>query len=89
MDFIEKLLLSSRFDTILVIIDLITKQAISIPAHNTIIFIDLTCLFVLYIFFKYSILSHVTSDYDLNFISNFFCSLGIVKVTGKGYSDIG
>ena len=38
MDFIEKLPSSSGFDTILVIVDWLTKQAIFIPAHNTIFF---------------------------------------------------
>ena len=36
MDFIEKLLSSSRFNIILVIVDQLTKQAIFIPAHDTI-----------------------------------------------------
>ena len=36
MDFIKKLLSSSRFDTILVIVDWLTKQAIFIPTYNTI-----------------------------------------------------
>jgi len=75
MDFIEKLLSSSRFDTILVIVDQLTKQAIFIPAHDTIIFTDLAHLFVLYVFSKHSILSHVTSDRDSEFVLNFFYSL--------------
>jgi len=41
MDFIKKLLSFSRFDTILVIVDWLTKQAIFIPAHNTITSTDL------------------------------------------------
>ena len=41
MDFIKKLLSSSGFDTILVIVDQLTKQAIFIPAHNTITSTDL------------------------------------------------
>ena len=45
MDFIEKLLSSSRFDTILVIVDWLTKQVIFIPAHDTI-----TSVCPLYIF---------------------------------------
>jgi len=76
MDFIKKLLSSSRFDTILVIVDQLTKQAIFIPAHDTIMSADLACLFVLHMFSKYSIPSHVTSDRDLEFVSNFFRSLG-------------
>ena len=77
MDFIEKLLSSSRFDTILVIVDQLTKQVIFIPAHNTIMSTDLACLFVLHVFSKHSVPSHVTSDRGLEFVSNFFRSLGI------------
>ena len=72
MDFIEKLPSSSRFDTILVIVNWLTKQAIFIPAHDTITSVDLACLFVLHMFFKHSIPSHVTSDRGLEFVSNFF-----------------
>jgi len=75
MDFIEKLLSFSRFDTILVIVDQLTKQVIFIPAHNTIMSTDLACLFVFYVFSKHSILSYVTSNRGLEFVSNFFQSL--------------
>jgi len=40
MDFIEKLLLFSKFDTILVIVNWLTKQAIFISAHGTITIIN-------------------------------------------------
>ena len=76
MDFIEKLPSSSRFDTILVIVDWLTKQAIFIPAHDTITSADLACLFVLHVFSKHGVPSHVTSDRGLEFVSNFFQSLG-------------
>ena len=76
MDFIKKLLLSSRFDTILVIVDWLTKQTIFIPVHNTIMSVDLACLFVLHMFSKHGISSHVTSDRGSEFVSNFFWSLG-------------
>ena len=72
MDFIKKLPSSSRFDTILVIVDRLTKQAIFIPAHDTIMSADLTCLFVLHVFSKHDIPFHVTSDRGLEFVSNFF-----------------
>jgi len=78
MDFIEKLSSSSRFDTILVTVNQLTKQVIFIPAHNTIMSSDLACLFILHVFFKHSISSHVTSDKDLEFVSNFFYSLDTV-----------
>ena len=76
MDFIEKLPSSSGFDTILVIVNQFTKQAIFIFAHNTITSMDLACLFVLHVFSKYGVPSHVTSDRGLEFVSNFFQSLG-------------
>ena len=76
MDFIEKLLLSSRFDTILVIVDRLTKQVIFIPAHDTITSADLARLFVLHVFSKHGVPSHVTSNRGSEFVSNFFRSLG-------------
>ena len=36
---------------------------------------DLAYLFVLYVFSKHSIFSHVTFNRGLEFVSNFFCSL--------------
>jgi len=77
MDFIEKLLLFSGFDTILVIVDQFTKQAIFIFAHDTITSVDLVCLFVLHMFSKHGIPSHVISNRGSEFVSNFFHSLGI------------
>jgi len=59
MDFIEKLLSFFWFDTILVIADWLTKQAIFIPAHDTITSSDLACLFILHVFSKHSVPSHV------------------------------
>jgi len=76
MNFIEKLPSSSRFDTILVIVDQLTKQTIFIPADDTITSTDLAYLFVLHMFSKHSIPSHVTSNRGLEFVSNFFRSLG-------------
>jgi len=76
MDFIEKLPSSSRFDTILVIVDWLTKQTIFIPAYNTIMSMDLARLFVLHVFSKHSVPSHITSDRGSEFVSNFFRSLG-------------
>ena len=57
-------------------INRLTKQAIFILAHNTITFADLAHLFVLHVFSKHSVPSHITSDRGLEFVSNFFQSLG-------------
>ena len=76
MDFIKKLSFSSEFDIILVIVDQLTKQAIFIPAHDTITFTDLVYLFILYMFSKHGISSYIISDRGSEFVSNFFHSLG-------------
>jgi len=76
MDFIKKLSLFSRFNTILVIVNWLTKQAIFIPTHDTIMSTDLAHLFVLYVFSKHGISSHITSNRSLEFVLNFFYSLG-------------
>jgi len=76
MDFIKKLPSFSGFDIILVIVDRLTKQAIFIPVHDTITSADLARLFVLHVFSKHGIPSHVTSNRGSEFVSNFFQSLG-------------
>jgi len=76
IDFIEKLPSSSVFDTILVIVDWLTKQAIFISTHDTIMSMNLAHLFILHVFSKYGVPSHVISDRGSEFVSNFFQSLG-------------
>jgi len=76
MDFIEKLPSSSGFDAILVIVDRLSKQAIFIPTHDTITSAELARLFVIHVFSKHGVLSHVMSDRGSEFVSYFFRSLG-------------
>jgi len=76
MDFIEKLPSSSSFDTILVIVDCLSKQAIFIPTHDTITSAELARLFVIHVFSKHGVPSHVMSDRGSEFVSHFFYSLG-------------
>jgi len=76
MDFIEKLPSSSGFNTILIIVDRLLKQAIFIPTHDTITSAELARLFVIHVFLKYRVPSHVTSDRGSEFVSHFFRSLG-------------
>ena len=76
MDFIEKLPSSSGFNTILVIVDHLSKQAIFVPTHNTITLAELAYLFVIYVFSKHRVLSNITSDHGSEFVSHFFHSLG-------------
>ena len=76
MDFIEKLPPSSEYDTILVIVDRLTKQSIFVPTVDTITAPMLAQLFVLHVFSKHGVPSHVTSDHGSEFVSSFFWTLG-------------
>jgi len=76
MDFIKKLTFSSSFNTILVIVDCLSKQAIFIPTHDTITSVELVCLFVIHVFSKHRVPSHVISNRGSEFVSHFFHSLG-------------
>ena len=75
MDFIEKLPMSNGSDMILVIVDCLTKQSIFILTVNTITSPMLAKLFILHVFSKHGIPSHVTSDQGSEFVSAFFHSL--------------
>ena len=76
MDFIEQLPSSSGFTAILVIIDQLSKQAIFIPTHDTITSPELAQLFLLHVFAKHGVPTHVTSDPGSEFVLHFFRSLG-------------
>ena len=78
MDFIEKLPISNGSDTILVIIDHLTKQSIFIPTVDTITSPMLAKLFILHVFSKHGVTSHITSDRGTEFVSAFFHSPGKV-----------
>src|SRR3979490_1279907 len=76
MDFIEQLPPSLGFTSIFVIVCRLTKQSIFIPMVDTITLAELAILFVLHVFSKHGIPSHVTSDRGSEFVSHFFRSLG-------------
>jgi len=76
MDFIEQLPDSLGYTVILVIVCRLLKQGIFIPTHDTITSAALTKLFVLHVFSKHGVPSHVTSDQGSEFVSYFFKSLG-------------
>ena len=78
MDFIEQLPDSSGFTAILVVVDRFTKQGIFIPTTNEVDSAELARLFVLHVFSKHGVPSHVTSDRGSEFVSRFFRSLGKV-----------
>ena len=68
-------MLVTGYTAILVVVDRLTKQAIFIPTHDTITSADLAKLFVLHVFSKHGVPSHVISDRRSEFISHFFRSL--------------
>ena len=70
--------MSDGSNTILVIIDRLTKQSIFISTIDTITSPMLAKLFVLHVFSKHGVPSHVTSDRGTEFISAFFRLLGKV-----------
>jgi len=76
MDFIEQLPSSTSFTAILVVVDQLSKQAIFIPTHDTITSPELAKLFLLHVFSKHGVPTHVTSDHGTKFASHFFRSLG-------------
>ena len=76
MDFIETLPTSDGSDSILVIVDRFTKQAIFIPTTVHCTSEDLATLFILHVFSKHGVPEHVTSDRGSEFVSRFFRSLG-------------
>src|SRR5882724_8644472 len=76
MDFIEKLTPSSSYTSILVIVDHLSKQSLFIPTHNTITSLQLAQLFVINVFSKHGVPSHITSDCGMEVIDHFFWSLG-------------
>src|SRR3979490_2283281 len=76
MDFIEQLPASSELTAILVIVNCFSKQGIFIPTTDMITLPKLAELFVLHIFSKHGIPSHVTSDRGSEFVSHFWRSLG-------------
>lgn len=62
MDFIEHLPISAGYSAILIIINRLMKQGIFIPTYDTIDTPDLAKLFILHVFSKHGVPSHVTSD---------------------------
>ena len=76
MDFIETLLTSSGCNSILVIVDQLSKQGIFILTIIHCTSEDLAMLFIMHMFSKHSVPEHVTSDHVPKFISHFFCPLG-------------
>ena len=76
MDFIEQLPKSNAYTAILVIVDRLSKQAIFIPTTDNITSEDVARYFLLHVFSKHGIPSHVTSDRGTEFHSHFMRSLG-------------
>ena len=75
MDFIETLPMSSGCDSILVIVDRLSKQGIFILTTIHCTSKDLAMLFIMHVFSKHGVPEHVTSNCGPEFVSHFFRSL--------------
>ena len=93
MDFIEQLPSSDGFTSILIIMDHLLKQGIFIPTYDTITSPELAKLFVVHVFSKHGVPSHVTSNRGSEFISHFFHllrkALGMTLHFTSGYHPEG
>ena len=76
MDFIEQLPKSEKHTAILVIVDRLIKQAAFIPTTDTVTSEEVARLFLIHIFSKHGIPTHITSNRGTEFHSHFFCCLG-------------
>ena len=75
MDFIETLPTSSSCNSILVIVDQLSKPGIFILTTIHCTSEDLAMLFVMHVFSKHGVPEHVTSDHGPEFVSHLFHSL--------------
>ena len=75
MDFTEQLPSSNGFTSILIVMDCLLKQGIFILTDDTITSPELSKLFIVHVFSKHGVPSHVTSNRGSEFISHFFHSL--------------
>ena len=69
MDFIETLPTSSGCNSILAIVDRLSKQGIFIPTTVHCMSEDLATIFVMHVFSKHGVPEHVTSDRGSEFVS--------------------
>ncbi|MBW0540873.1 hypothetical protein O181_080588 [Austropuccinia psidii MF-1] len=75
MDFITQLLLSNSFESILVIVDRLSKMAVFIPTMSSITSLDLAHLFIKNSFSKHVLPSSIVSDRGSLFVSSFWTNL--------------
>ncbi|MBW0501581.1 hypothetical protein O181_041296 [Austropuccinia psidii MF-1] len=75
MDFITQLPLSNSIDSILVIVDRLSKMQVFIPAMSSITSLDLAHLFIKNIFSKHGLPSSIGSDRGSLFGSSFWTNL--------------
>lgn len=89
MDFITSLPLSANFDSILVVIDRLTKYVHFIPVHTSYTALRLAELYIQYIFRLHGFPSSIVCDKDPKFTSSFlqelFCASGTTFNMSSAY----
>jgi len=88
MDFIEQLPPSDGFTAVLFIVDQLSKQGVLILTHGMITSQGIAKLFIMHVFSKHSLSSHVTSDWGSEFVSHFFRSLGTALDTKLHFTSV-
>ncbi|MBW0481873.1 hypothetical protein O181_021588 [Austropuccinia psidii MF-1] len=75
MDLITQLPLSNSFDSILVVVDRLSKIAIFIPTYGTITSLDLAQIFINHVFSKHGLPPSILSDRGSLFVSSLWTQL--------------
>src|SRR6266536_2335081 len=71
------------YDTVFVVIDCLSKQAVSIPYHKTITAKEMTWLYIVFIYRYFGLLVSIISDHRPQFVSKFwaeFCHILGIKL---------
>ncbi|MBW0560689.1 hypothetical protein O181_100404 [Austropuccinia psidii MF-1] len=75
MDFITKLPLTNSFESILVIVDRLSKMEVFIPTMSSITSVDLAHLFIKTLFSRHGLASCIVRDRGSPFVSSFWTNL--------------
>ena len=92
IDFKSMLEDKASYDTVFVVIDRLSKQAISIPCYKTTIAEQMAQLYITYVYYYYGPPESIVSDRGPQFISQFWaefnCILGTkIKLSIVGYAQ--
>jgi len=89
VDFVVELLLFSRCDAVMTVVDSVSKQAHFIPTHTTVTVEGVARLFLHQVWKLHSLLKYVVSDHGPQFVAHFtrelYRLLGIKLVSSTAW----